>query len=71
MRTKVIYKLEFTFDELLECNEELKNKFNSLTPQQQDEFIVKNISAIGSGMSAGTDCSIVMNTVAEILTENF
>lgn len=70
-KDQVVYKLEFTFAELLECNVELKAKFELLSEHEQSEFIEKNKNSIANGMNAGTDYSTVMGIVTDLLLEDF
>lgn len=67
MRTRTIYKLEFTFDDLLECNLLLKEKFNALPIGRQNEFILKHMNSISNGMNEGTDFSTVMEIITDLL----
>jgi len=69
MRTKTVYKLELSFDDILEFNEELKEKFNNLSEKEQNKFIQDNQSSIGNGITEGTDLSVILDTVADILND--
>ena len=67
---QVVFKLEVTFNDLLDGNEELKSKFKLLNKDEQSKFIETNMNAISNGMGEGTDYSTVMSIVSDILIED-
>lgn len=67
MRANTIFKLELTFNDFLDVDENLESGFNKLSEVEQNHFIAKNHSAVNGGMNGGMDYSEVMKIVADIL----
>ena len=66
---KIVYTLQFTFEDLMDMDGELTQEFNKLDETEQEEFISANSSAIVNGMNDGTDYSTVMKIVANLMAE--
>lgn len=65
-----IYTLEFSFQDLMDVDGELKQEFEKLSEGKQEKFILANKSSISNGMNEGTDFSTVMRIIANGLAED-
>lgn len=71
MTTKfdTIFKLEFSFSDIMQYSEVLTEKFEKLTAQEQSDFIELNRSSINNGADSGLDLHTVLDTLASIYEE--
>jgi len=65
----VIYKLAFSFQDLMDLDDELREEFEKLDELEQEDFMIMSQNSISNGMNEGTDFSTVMRIVANLLAE--
>ena len=65
----IIYKLAFSFQDLMDLDDELREEFEKLDELEQEDFMITSQSSISGGMNEGTDFSTVMRIVANLLAE--
>ena len=65
----IVYRLEISFDDILDYNESLREKFNQLDILQKSGFIEMNVTSIENEFSEGLAFSDVISEMAHILNE--